>query len=222
MSKRTDSYLPAVTTEDVATGSIEPLIGIGKRRMFRVAFWEVVDEITAVGYALAPGDEPVPVGLVHYPVPLTSLGLRDVKVGSMEIRGGRWRIDQAEPPGPDEVRNVYRLASGKSKVTVKVSSCGANLCAKIVGLKEPISKIDGKPKVDRENPDPSLRKRPLIGLQILIGMKPDGDGRWKGAIYNPDDGKTYSATVKHDGGQMNVKGCVASVFCKTNKFVRVN
>ena len=108
------------------------------------------------------------------------------------------------------------------KVTVKVSSCGANLCAKIVGLKEPISKIDGKPKVDRENPDPSLRKRPLIGLQILIGMKPDGDGRWKGAIYNPDDGKTYSATVKHDGGQMNVKGCVASVFCKTNKFVRVN
>ena len=122
MSKRTDSYLPAVTTEDVATGSIEPLIGIGKRRMFRVAFWEVVDEITAVGYALAPGDEPVPVGLVHYPVPLTSLGLRDVKVGSMEIRGGRWRIDQAEPPGPDEVRNVYRLASGKSKVTVKVTA----------------------------------------------------------------------------------------------------
>ena len=37
----------------------------------------------------------------------------------------------------------------------------------------------------------------------------------------PDDGKTYSATVRHDGGNtMKVKGCVAGVFCKTNTFVK--
>lgn len=122
MSKRTDSYPPAVTTQDLETGQVAKLTAIGQRRMFRIAFWEVTDETTAVGYALAPGDEPIPVGLVHYPVPLTSLGLRDLKVGSVEIRGGRWRIEQAEPPGPDEVRRVYRLASGKSKVTVKVTA----------------------------------------------------------------------------------------------------
>lgn len=115
---------------------------------------------------------------------------------------------------------IWSMSNGK--VTVKVSGCGSNLCARIVGLKEPISKIDGKPKVDRENPDPALRKRPLIGLSILIGMKPSGDGLWKGAIYNPDDGRTYSATVSHQGGAMKVKGCVASVFCKTNTFVRAN
>lgn len=108
------------------------------------------------------------------------------------------------------------------KVTVRVNNCGGNLCAKIVGLKEPISKIDGKPKVDRENPEPELRKRPLIGLQILIGMKPAGEGNWQGAIYNPDDGKTYKATVKLDGSQMKVKGCVAGILCKTNTFVRAN
>ena len=50
------------------------------------------------------------------------------------------------------------------KVTIKVTDCGGGLCGTIVGLKEPISKIDGKPKVDRENPDVSKRKRPLIGL----------------------------------------------------------
>jgi uncharacterized protein (DUF2147 family) len=117
--------------------------------------------------------------------------------------------------GPE---GVWSMSNGK--VTVSVDDCGGNLCATIVGLKEPISKIDGKPKVDRENPDPAKRKRPLIGLSILIGMKPAGENLWKGAIYNPDDGQTYSATVRHEGSQMKVKGCVAGVFCKTNTFIR--
>lgn len=130
------------------------------------------------------------------------------------LAGAMTSAEAAEPNG------VWAMENGK--VTVKVGNCGANLCARIVGLKEPISKIDGKPKVDRENPDPSLRSRPLMGLSILIGMKPTGKGEWKGAIYNPDDGKTYSATVKHSGSKMKVKGCVASIFCKTNTFVKVN
>jgi uncharacterized protein (DUF2147 family) len=108
------------------------------------------------------------------------------------------------------------------KVTVKVTDCGGGLCGTIIGLKEPISKIDGKPKVDRENPDTSKRDRPLIGLSILIGMKPVDSGKWQGAIYNPDDGKTYSASVKFDGDILKVQGCVAGIFCKTNNFVRVN
>jgi uncharacterized protein (DUF2147 family) len=54
-------------------------------------------------------------------------------------------------------------------------------------------------------------------------MKPVDDGQWKGAIYNPDDGKTYSATVRFDGDDsMKVKGCVLGVLCKTNNFVRIN
>jgi uncharacterized protein (DUF2147 family) len=107
------------------------------------------------------------------------------------------------------------------KVTIKVTDCGGGLCGTIVGLKEPISKIDGKPKVDRENPDVSKRKRPLIGLAVLIGMKPVGEGKWQGAIYNPDDGNTYSASIKLDGDKMKVKGCVVGILCKTNNFVRI-
>lgn len=126
----------------------------------------------------------------------------------------------ASPAQASDVAGTWAMSNGK--VTVRVSECGANLCAKIVGLKEPISKIDGKPKIDRENPDPTLRQRPLMGLQILIGMKPAGDGKWQGAIYNPDDGRTYAATVNYDGGRMKVQGCVAGILCKTNKFVRVN
>jgi uncharacterized protein (DUF2147 family) len=123
-------------------------------------------------------------------------------------------------PALADLQGIWAMSDGK--VTVKVDDCGGNLCARIVDLKEPISKIDGKPKVDRENPDPTKRNRPLIGLSILIGMKPTGDNFWKGAIYNPDDGKTYSATVRYDGRSMKVKGCVAGVLCKTNTFVRSN
>jgi len=123
-------------------------------------------------------------------------------------------------PALADLQGIWAMSDGK--VTVKVDDCGGNLCARIVDLKEPISKIDGKPKVDRENPDPAKRNRPLIGLSILIGMKPTGDNFWKGAIYNPDDGKTYSATVRYDGRSMKVKGCVAGVLCKTNTFVRSN
>jgi len=108
------------------------------------------------------------------------------------------------------------------KVAIKVADCGGKLCGTIVGLKEPISKIDGKPKVDRENPDVSKRKRPLMGLAVLIGMKPAGEGKWQGAIYNPDDGNTYSASIKVDGDTLKVKGCVVGILCKSNNFVRID
>ncbi|MBI2718176.1 MAG: DUF2147 domain-containing protein [Rhizobiales bacterium] len=119
-----------------------------------------------------------------------------------------------------DAAGVWAMSNGK--VTVRVSSCGNGICGTIIGLKEPISKIDGKPKIDRENPNPSLRGRPLIGLSILLDMKSAGDSQWKGAIYNPDDGNVYSATVKLQGNAMKVQGCVVGVLCKTNTFLRVN
>jgi len=108
------------------------------------------------------------------------------------------------------------------KVTVKVTECGAGLCGHIVGLKEPVYK-DGTKKIDKYNPNKSLRKRPLMGLALMENMQPDGDNKWTGSIYNPDDGKTYSATMALRGDNvMRVKGCVLGVLCKNNDFKRVN
>ena len=119
-----------------------------------------------------------------------------------------------------DAEGLWLMANGK--VTVKVTNCGDGICGTIVGLKEPISKLDGKPKVDRENPDPALRQRPVIGLSILRNMRMTGDGQWKGTIYNPDDGNTYNATVKLKGNELKVKGCVIGILCKTNSFARLN
>lgn len=119
----------------------------------------------------------------------------------------------------DEGANgVWKLDSGK--VTVRIAPCGTNLCGAIVGLAKPLNK-EGLPKVDKKNPDESLRSRPLIGLTILANMKPSGDNKWKGTIYNADDGRTYSSYMKLSGSNMKVKGCVGP-FCKTMMFVRTN
>ncbi|QDZ06587.1 DUF2147 domain-containing protein [Sphingomonas panacisoli] len=93
---------------------------------------------------------------------------------------------------------------------VAIGPCGAALCGRIVKL---VKGPPSGPPVDALNPDPKLRSRPLVGLAILLDLKPDGDG-WKGRIYDPKTGKTYRAAVTRDGANLKVQGCVA-VFCQT-------
>ena len=119
----------------------------------------------------------------------------------------------------DEGANgIWKLNSGK--VTVRITPCGPSLCGAIVGLAKPLDK-KGRPKVDKKNPNESLRNRPLIGLRILANMKPAGENRWRGTIYNADDGRTYSSSMNLSGNNMKVKGCVGP-FCKSMVFVRQN
>jgi uncharacterized protein (DUF2147 family) len=119
----------------------------------------------------------------------------------------------ADPTG------TWIMSNGK--FTVRVSQCGAALCGTLVALKKPLDK-QGRPKVDKDNPNPALRKRPLIGLALLSGMRPKGANKWTGSIYNPDDGRTYSATMTLSGNAMKVKGCALGLFCKSLRFARVN
>jgi len=125
-----------------------------------------------------------------------------------------------EAQAADGPTGTWRMANGK--VTVRVSKCGAGLCARVVALKKPRDD-KGKPRTDKENPNPALRQRPVIGLTVLSNMKASGEGRWSGIIYNPDDGNTYSSAIQITGpSTMRVNGCVAGVFCKSTKFIRVD
>lgn len=92
---------------------------------------------------------------------------------------------------------------------VEIAPCGAQLCGKIVKL---LAKIDGPP-TDRNNPQVSLRNRPLLGLNILSGFK-DAGKHWEGTIYSPERGKSYRSVVKRNAdGTLSVKGCVGP-FCQ--------
>ena len=117
-----------------------------------------------------------------------------------------------------DATGIWRMMNGK--VTVRLAPCGGGLCGTVIGLRKPLDK-QGKPKLDKENPNASLRGRPVIGLMILSNMQPIGDNRWNGTIYNPDDGNTYNSKMRmQNGNTMKVEGCV-SVFCKSMKFIRV-
>lgn len=120
----------------------------------------------------------------------------------------------------EDATGIWRMSNGK--VTVKVAPCGGKLCGTVVGLKK-AHDDKGRPRLDKENPNPALRKRPVIGLTILSNMQADGQNYWTGTIYNPDDGKTYSSNMQlQNANTMKVQGCVAAVLCKSMKFVRVN
>ena len=74
--------------------------------------------------------------------------------------------------------------------------------------------------VDSNNPDPSKRTRPTLGLPILLNMKP-GDGRWEGEIYNTQDGRTWNANIKLvKPDVLRVEGCVLGFLCGGQNWTR--
>ena len=84
---------------------------------------------------------------------------------------------------------------------------------KIIWLKEPNE--NGKPKVDDENPDKSLRDKPLIGLQLLKGFSYDEkNNEWiGGTIYDPDNGKTYNCFIKFgEGNDLKIRGFIGKAW----------
>jgi uncharacterized protein (DUF2147 family) len=122
------------------------------------------------------------------------------------------------PALADDPSGTWAMDNGK--VTVKVSPCGTNLCGKIVALAKPLDK-HGKPKLDKDNPNPALRHRPVVGLTLFRNMKRAGENRWEGTIYVPEDGYTYRASANLSGNVLKVRGCYL-VICKTKRLVRVN
>jgi uncharacterized protein (DUF2147 family) len=75
-----------------------------------------------------------------------------------------------------------------------------------------------------KNDDPALRKRPLLGLAILYGLRRAGEDSWEdGKIYNPDDGVDYNATMSiQKDGTLRVRAYVLHpIFGKTLIWTRV-
>jgi uncharacterized protein (DUF2147 family) len=106
-----------------------------------------------------------------------------------------------------EVSGIWLTQAGDAKV--RVSKCGGGICGVIVWLKAAIDPATGKPAVDDKNPNPSLARRPMIGLPLFMGMQPSGPNKWSGQIYNADDGNSYVSNVSLAGlDSLRVEGCV--------------
>ncbi len=114
----------------------------------------------------------------------------------------------------DDILGIWDTPEKDCKI--EIFRCRDRYCGKIVWLKEPYYPADdkggmaGMTVVDRENPDPNLRRRPLVGLQLMTDLTYAGKGRWeKGTIYNPDNGKTYRCKMTlFSPGRLEVRGFI--------------
>ena len=102
-----------------------------------------------------------------------------------------------------DVVGKWKLEDGTA--IVEVYQQGDAFNGKIVWLEKPTQE-DGTPTVDKNNPDPALRKRQLIGLNMLHGLKSNGKEYTGGKIYDPGNGKTYNCSMKVEGKVLKVRG----------------
>ena len=112
--------------------------------------------------------------------------------------------------------------TGDGKARVRLAPCGGAVCGSIVSLKEPIDPETGRPKTDKHNADAGKRSRPMIGVRIVLGMKPSGADKWAGQVYNAEDGKTYTGYLTLTGAStLRLEGCVlGGLICKSQNWTR--
>ncbi len=113
----------------------------------------------------------------------------------------------------NKIEGIWFNEEKTSKLDVKKGSDGL-ISGKIVWLDEPME--FGAPKLDKENPDAELAKKPLMGLVIVKKFKYDADkDRWiDGSIYDPKNGKTYDCYAWFEDGDYSnlyIKGYVAGI-----------
>jgi uncharacterized protein (DUF2147 family) len=92
-----------------------------------------------------------------------------------------------------------RWLTAKKDAVIEIYNCGAlKYCGKIIWTRddEENKKLGRPPDRDEHNPNPVLRDRPIIGLEIMRDFVFRG-GIWEnGRIYDTDTGKTYKAKVE--------------------------
>ena len=125
------------------------------------------------------------------------------------------------PALADDPVGTWMVQDRKAKV--RIAPCGPAMCGSIVWLAQPIDTTTGKPQTDRLNVDPAKRNRPVLGVAILLGMqRANGESRWSGKIYNPEDGNTYPGSIEFiDAARLKVRGCYA-IFCQSEVWTRAN
>ena len=86
----------------------------------------------------------------------------------------------------DRILGTWNTPNGESKI--EIVKCGDAYCGSIKSMNKPMN--------DEHNPDAALRKRSLVGLQILKDFKYSGSNTWSaGSLYGPERGKEVTPKI---------------------------
>jgi len=122
---------------------------------------------------------------------------------------------------PDDIVGVWK--TGEGTAMVRIYKNGDKYQGKVVWLKEPIDPETGKPKVDKNHPDETSRKRAVLGLINIWGFLYKDNNTWDdGNIYDPKNGNTYSCTIKLTSpNSLEVRGYIGvSLIGRTDNWTR--
>ena len=110
--------------------------------------------------------------------------------------------------------------TGEKKAVIQLTESGGKVSGKII-------KVLNKEKADAlcTKCPGSLKNKPVEGLQILSGLKADGNNQWSdGKLVDPESGKTYSGklTLSDNGQSLKLRGFVGTpVFGRSQTWQRL-
>ena len=122
--------------------------------------------------------------------------------------------------GADDILGIWRNPTGNGHVEIFKEN--GKYYGRLVWLKKTID-TDGKPFLDKNNPNKQHCNKPLLGLIMLRDFL-FNNGEWTGGkVYNPDDGKEYKSYLKlKDEKTLSIRGFIGfSWIGKTLTFQRV-
>lgn len=80
----------------------------------------------------------------------------------------------AAPAMAQDPSGTWLSQSGDTRV--RIARCGSAYCGTIVAVRNNLK--------DENNPNPALRTRSLVGVQMISGLQSSGEGAWSGSLYN--------------------------------------
>lgn len=117
---------------------------------------------------------------------------------------GKWKTIDDETKQAKSIVEIYKKTDGKyygkvSQLLIKPADPNCTSC-----------------KDDRKG-------KPILGMEIIRGLKKDGDEFTGGTITDPKTGKTYKCTITRSGDQLNVRGYLGvSLLGRTQTWQKAN
>ena len=135
---------------------------------------------------------------------LLAFALSFIGVLSFAQIEGKWKTIDDESGKAKSIVEIWKKADGKyygkiSQLLIKPEHSNCIAC-----------------KDDRKN-------KPLVGMEIIRGLKKEGDEFTGGSITDPKNGKSYKCTITRDGNKLNVRGYMGiSIIGRTQTWQKVD
>lgn len=96
-------------------------------------------------------------------------------------------------------------------MTIAIAPCGAKLCGTVI-------------KASSNQQSKAMRGSgtKLIGAQLITDIEPTGPNSYRGHLFAADRNIHASGTIRQvSANEIQVKGCIIGLFCKTRSYERV-